>query len=44
VEVRSRGEDGWRTIVIREDAIAELSAGARLDVRELYDAAEEPSA
>jgi Uma2 family endonuclease len=44
VEVRSHGEDGWRTIVIREDAIAELSVGARLDVRELYDAAEEPSA
>jgi Uma2 family endonuclease len=44
VEVRRRGEDGWRTIVVREGAIAELSIGARLDVRELYDAAAEPSA
>jgi Uma2 family endonuclease len=44
VEVRSRGEDGWRTTVVHEGAIAELSIGARLDVRELYDAAAEPSA
>jgi Uma2 family endonuclease len=44
VEVRSRGEDGWRTTVVREGAIAELSIGARLDVRELYAAAAEPSA
>jgi len=44
VEVRSRGEDGWRTTVVSEGAIAELSIGARLDVRELYDAAAEPSA
>ena len=43
VEVRSRGEDGWRTTVVHEGAIAELSIGARLDVRELYDAAAEPS-
>jgi len=44
VEVRSRGKDGWQTTVVREGAIAELSIGARLDVRELYDAAAEPSA
>jgi Uma2 family endonuclease len=44
VEVRTRGEDGWRTTVGNDGAIAELSIGARLDVRELYDAAAEPSA
>ncbi len=44
VEVRSRGEDGWRTTVVYEGAIAELLIGAPLDVRELYDAAAEPSA
>ena len=44
VEVRSRGEDGWRTTVVQEGSIAELSIGARLDVRELYAAAAEPSA
>ncbi len=44
VEIRSRGEDGWRTTVVHEGAIAELSISARLDVRELYDAAAEPSA
>ena len=44
VEVRSRGEDGWRTTVVHEGAIAELSIGVRLDVRELYAAAAEPSA
>jgi Uma2 family endonuclease len=44
VEVRSRGEDGWRTAVFPEGAVAELSIGARLDVRELYDAAADPSA
>src|SRR5437764_3193734 len=43
VEVRSRGGDGWRTTVVQEGAMAELSIGARLDVRELYDAAAEPS-
>ena len=43
VEVRSRGEDGWQTTVVRKGAIAELSIGARLDVRALYDAAAEPS-
>jgi Uma2 family endonuclease len=44
VEVRSRGDDGWRTTVVPEGAIAALSIGARLDVRELYDVAAEPSA
>ena len=44
VEVRSREEDGWRTTVVPEGAIAALSLGAVLDVRELYDAAAEPSA
>jgi Uma2 family endonuclease len=44
VEVRSRGADGWRTTVVHEGAIAELSIGAQLDVRELYAAAAEPSA
>jgi Uma2 family endonuclease len=44
VEVRSRGEDGWRTTVVPQDGIAELSIGARLDVREFYAAAAEPSA
>ena len=43
VEVRSRGEDGWRTTVVQEGAIAALSIGAQLDVRELYAAAAEPS-
>jgi Uma2 family endonuclease len=44
VEVRSRGEEGWRTTVGREGEVAELAVGARLDVRELYEAAAEPSA
>lgn len=44
VEIRSRGEEGWRTTVFQEGEIAELSIGARLDVRELYAAAAEPSA
>lgn len=43
VEVRSRGEDTWETTVVPEGGIVELSIGARLDVRELYDAAGEPS-
>jgi Uma2 family endonuclease len=43
VEVRSRGEDGWRTTVVHEGAGVAFSIGARLDVRELYDAAAEPS-
>jgi len=43
VEIRSRGQDGWRTTVVPEGGIAALSIGAQLDVRELYDAAAEPS-
>jgi hypothetical protein len=42
VEVRSREEEVWRTTVIHEGGMVELSVGARLDVRELYDAAAEP--
>jgi Uma2 family endonuclease len=41
VEIRSREADGWRTTVVREGEIAELSIRARLDVRELYAAAAE---
>jgi Uma2 family endonuclease len=44
VEVRSRGEDGWLITIVHEGAIAALSIGARFDIRELYDAAAEPSA
>jgi Uma2 family endonuclease len=43
VEVRSREADGWGTTVVHEGEFATLSIGARLDVRELYDAAAEPS-
>ncbi|HYC88873.1 MAG TPA: Uma2 family endonuclease [Thermoanaerobaculia bacterium] len=43
VEVRLRENDGWRTTVVPEGGVAELSVGARLDVRELYDAAAEPA-
>ncbi len=43
VEVRRREEGSWRTTVVREGEAAELSVGARLDVRELYEAAAEPS-
>ena len=43
VEIRSRGENGWQTTVVREGTIAELLIGAQLDVRELYSAAAEPS-
>jgi len=44
VEIRSREKDGWRTTIVPEGSIAELAVDARLDVRELYDAAAEPSA
>lgn len=44
VEIRSRGEGGWRTTVVHEGSVAVLSFGALLDVRELYDAAAQPSA
>lgn len=45
VEVFTRGADGaWSARVAREGEVAELDAiGARLDVRELYDAAAEPA-
>ncbi|HEY0160120.1 MAG TPA: Uma2 family endonuclease [Thermoanaerobaculia bacterium] len=40
VEVWSRGESGWSRVVAGEGEIAELSSiGARLDVREVYEAA-----
>ncbi|MEA2238263.1 MAG: hypothetical protein QOC81_2987 [Thermoanaerobaculia bacterium] len=43
VEVWTRGDGAqWRSAIVREGATAELLAGARLDVRELYEAAAEP--
>ena len=42
VEVWTRDGDVWRSVIAREGAVAELSIGARLDVRELYAAAAEP--
>lgn len=43
VEVWTRTEDAtWRSAVIREGEVAELLAGARLDVRELFAASAEP--
>jgi len=46
VEVRSRSESGeWTSRVYRDDEVAELpSIAARLDLRELYEAAAEPRA
>lgn len=46
VEVWTRdASDGWTSVVAREGEVADLaSVGARLDVRELYDAAAEPIA
>ena len=45
MEVWTRGEDGgWEQAIVREGEIAGLSIDARLDLRELYDAAAEPSA
>ena len=43
VEIRSREGEGWRTTLVPEGGIAELSICGRLDVRELHDAAAEPS-
>jgi putative component of toxin-antitoxin plasmid stabilization module len=43
LEIRLREGNGWRTTVVREGGVVELSVGARLDVRELYDDAAEPS-
>ncbi|HYC93324.1 MAG TPA: Uma2 family endonuclease [Thermoanaerobaculia bacterium] len=43
IEVWTRGaRDGWSRAIAREGDVAELTPGARLDVRELYDAAAEP--
>ena len=43
--VWTRGHDGaWQTAVVREGQAADLVIDARLDVRELYEAAAEPSA
>ena len=39
VEVWTRGESGWSRAVARDGEVAELAIGARLDVREAYDAA-----
>jgi Uma2 family endonuclease len=46
VEVWTRDAgDGWTSVLAREGDVADLgSVGARLDVRELYDAAAQPSA
>jgi Uma2 family endonuclease len=46
VEVWTRDDDdGWTSLVVPEGGVANLaSVGARLDVRELYDAAAKPSA
>jgi Uma2 family endonuclease len=45
VEVWTRGGDaGWRKALVRDGEIADLVIDARLDVRELYEAAAEPPA
>ena len=44
LEVWTLGADGWRQRIVREGEAAELSIGARLDVRELYESAGEPAA
>src|SRR5205823_2292402 len=42
VEVWTRGEDReWTAMIARDGSVAHLAIGARLDVRELYDAATE---
>jgi Uma2 family endonuclease len=44
VEVWTRGDEGsWSRVLAGEGDVAELSTGARLDVREIYAAAAEPS-
>jgi len=43
VEVWTRDEDAWRSAVLHEGETAQLSIGARLEVRELYGAASEPA-
>lgn len=43
IEVRTRQEtNGWSSAIAREGEVAELLIGARLDVREIYEAAAEP--
>lgn len=45
LRVWTRDESGeWRSIDVREGEVAELLVDAKLDVRELYEAAAEPSA
>ena len=41
VDVWTREETRWERVVVREGSIADLTIGARLDVRELYVAAAE---
>jgi Uma2 family endonuclease len=44
VDIWTRGEaDAWSRVLVPADDVAELSIGARLDVREIYEAAAEPS-
>ena len=45
VEVWTRGEDAaWQLAIVREGEMADLVVDARLDIRELYEAAKEPTA
>jgi len=45
IELWTRDNDNrWTSTVVRDGEVAELAIGARLDVRELYEAAEEPKA
>lgn len=45
VEIWTRDNDNrWTSTIVRDGEIAELAIGARLDVRELYEAAAEPTA
>jgi len=41
LDVWTLGDSGWRRVILRAGEIAELSIGARLDVRELYESASE---
>jgi Uma2 family endonuclease len=45
VEVWTRGDDNrWSSAIVHDGEVAELAIGARLDVRELYETAAEPTA
>ena len=44
LDVWTLGDNGWRRTTVRDGETAELSIGARLDVRELYESAGEPAA